>query len=149
MNENAASAEIGDGEASPGHGRHLGQGVVVVLNRDLLFGVRIGNTLRSLGYVVRFGRSTDAFVDLLRSSEPAAVLGIIDMNSGVDWDRVRSWVADPTAETPLLAFGPHVDAAGRRAAKAAGVDRLVSNGEFHRGMVALVRRYARPVAVGG
>ncbi len=32
------------------------------------------------------------------------------------------------------------------AAKAAGVTRLVSNGEFHRNMVGLVERYARPPA---
>lgn len=119
-------------------------GTVAVLNRDLLFGVRIGNQLRALGYAVAFARDTEGFAALVRGTEPPPVLGILDMNAGVAWDLVRGLVDDPAVVTPLLAFGPHLDVAGRRAAKAAGVDRLVSNGEFHRDMVGLVRRYARP-----
>ena len=120
-------------------------GTIVVLNRDLMFGVRIGNGLRSLGYVVRFASDTAGFVDLVRASVPPPILGIVDMNAGVDWDLVRALVDDAGVVTPILAFGPHLDVANRRAAKAAGVDRLVTNGEFHRDMVGLVRRYALPV----
>ena len=108
-----------------------------------MFGVRIGNQLRALGYSVSFARDTVGFADLLRNAEPPPVLGIIDMNTKVDWDLVRAIAADPARVSPLLAFGPHLDIDGRRAAKAAGVDRLVSNGEFHRDMVSLVGRYAR------
>ena len=118
-------------------------GTIAVLNRDLLFGVRIGNQLRALGYTVAFAKETAGFGALVRETAPAPVLGIVDMNAGVDWDVVRGLVDDPAVVTPLLAFGPHLDVASRRAAKAAGVDRLVTNGEFHRDMVGLVRRYAR------
>lgn len=123
-------------------------GTVTVLNRDLMFGVRIGNQLRSLGYAVQFARDTDGFVDLLRTTLPAPVLGVIDMNNAIDWSQIQSLVADPAVATPLLAFGPHTDVAGRRTAKAAGVDRLVSNGDFHRDMVALVQRYAHSTPSG-
>ncbi len=119
-------------------------GEVAVLNRDLLFGARIANTLRALGYRVGIDGTTAAFADRLRATRPPAVLAIVDMGVGVDWDTVRALTADPDVATPILAFGPHKDIDGRRAAKAAGVDRLVSNGEFHRDMVGLVRRYARP-----
>ena len=129
-----------------GAGALTALGTIAVLNRDLMFGVRIGNTLRSLGYEVRFARDTETFAGLLQTTRPAPTLGVIDMNAPVDWALVRALVDDPETATPLLAFGPHTDAEGRRAAKAAGVQRLVSNGEFHRGMVALVRRYARPVS---
>ena len=44
---------------------------------------------------------------------------------------------------PTLAFGPHVDVEGRRAAKAAGVTRIVSNGQFHSDMAGLIERYRR------
>ncbi|MDF3015147.1 MAG: hypothetical protein K0R44_372, partial [Thermomicrobiales bacterium] len=44
---------------------------------------------------------------------------------------------------PTLAFGPHVDIEGRRAAKAAGVTRIVSNGQFHTDTVGLIERYRR------
>jgi hypothetical protein len=45
--------------------------------------------------------------------------------------------------TPTLAFGPHVDIENRRAAKAAGVGRIVSNGQFHSDTAGLIERYRR------
>lgn len=124
------------------------EGIVVVQNRDLLFGMRIRNALRSLGYAPRFAPDTEAFVRSVRESDPAPALAVIDMNGPVDWGRIEALVADPAVATPLLAFGPHVDVAGRRAAKAAGVTRIVSNGDFHRDTVGLIRRYVRGAAAG-
>lgn len=118
-------------------------GLVVIQNRDLLFGMRIRNALRSLGYAPRFTPDTDAFVRAVRESDPAPALAVIDMNGPVDWGLIEALVADPAVVTPLLAFGPHVDVASRRAAKAAGVTRIVSNGDFHRDTVGLIRRYVR------
>jgi hypothetical protein len=118
-------------------------GTIVVLNRDLMFGVRIGNQLRALGYNVVFTPDTAAFREHLRDTRANVCLGILDMNAGVAWNQISDLVAELTTEIPLLAFGPHVDVNGRRAAKAAGVTRIVSNGEFHRDMVKLVDRYAR------
>jgi hypothetical protein len=118
----------------------------VVLNRDLFFGVRIAGTLRSLGFAVAIVPTTDAFHDRLRTAEPPPVLGIVDLGAGPDWQLLRPLLADPAFPTPVLAFGPHKDVAAMRAAKAAGVTRLVSNGEFHRDLVGLIERYARPPA---
>jgi DNA-binding NarL/FixJ family response regulator len=117
-------------------------GEIVVLNRDLFFGVKIGNILRGLGYQVTFVPATGVFVERLRAEGTAPVLGIIDMGAGVDWEAVAT-VTGEDARTPVLVFGSHLDVEGLRAAKAAGVRRVVSNGDFHRDMVALVRRYAR------
>jgi hypothetical protein len=44
---------------------------------------------------------------------------------------------------PVVAFGSHTDVDGFRAAKAAGVARVVSNGEFSRSLADLVAKYAR------
>lgn len=118
-------------------------GEIVVLNRDLFFGVRIGNTLRGLGYRISFAPDSPVFAERIAGAEPPAVLGVIDMSAGVDWERIRSLTAPAGAGTPLLVFGSHMDVEGLRAAKAAGVTRVVSNGDFHRGMIELVRRYAR------
>ena len=118
-------------------------GRVAVLNRDLMFGVKIANTLRGIGYAVDLVPTTPAFAALLRA-EPSPVLGILDMGARPDWEEIGALTANP-ALAPILAFGPHVDVAARRAAKAAGVARLLSNGDFHRDMVALVARYARSV----
>lgn len=120
------------------------QGEVVVLNRDLFFGVRIGNTLRALGYRVSFVPDAATLVEKIQRADQAPVLGVIDMGAGVDWGQIRGVTSDPGVLTPLLAFGSHMDVEGLRAAKAAGVTRVVSNGDFHRGMVDLVRRYALP-----
>ena len=117
-------------------------GEIVVLNRDLFFGVKIGNVLRGLGYRVSFVQETEAFVERLRAEGPPPVLGVIDMGAGVDWEAVGTVTGGKGSGTPVLVFGSHLDVEGRRAAKAAGVRRVVSNGDFHRDMVALVQRYA-------
>jgi hypothetical protein len=111
---------------------------IVVLNRDLFFGVRIGNLLRSAGYSPVFAKTTPEFVDSLANSDNRVVLGIIDLGALPDWPEIRAhWHS-----TPLLAFGPHKDADALRAAKSAGVTRVVSNSEFHKNALTLVERYA-------
>jgi methylmalonyl-CoA mutase cobalamin-binding subunit len=115
---------------------------IVVLNRDLFFGVRIGNALRDAGYAVTFRPATTAFVAAVREAEPPAVLGLIYLGTDPDWNEVAQLARD-VPSTPLLVFGPHKDVDGFRAAKAAGITRIVSNGEFHRNMLGLIQRYAR------
>ena len=117
-------------------------GRVVVLNRDVFFGVKIGNQLRTLGYEVVFVKDALAFVEVVQL-EPKPVLGLVDMNARVDWDAIGPLMTDGGPGVPVLAFGSHLDVEGRRTAKAAGVTRVLSNGDFHRGMVALVKRYAK------
>lgn len=120
---------------------HL-RGTVVVLNRDLMFGMRIRNAVRSLGLEPVVVADTAAFVAAVRAGGATPVLAVVDMNGAVDWTLVRGLADDPSVETPIIGFGPHVDIEGRRAAKAAGLDRIVSNGDFHRDAVGLLRRYA-------
>jgi hypothetical protein len=116
---------------------------IVVLNRDFFFGVRIGNLLKSAGYISVFAKTTSEFIKFVSEHRP--VLGIIDLGSAPDWTEIQ---AHPTT-TPLLAFGPHKDAEALRAAKSAGVTRVVSNSEFHKNALTLVERYARRRAAGG
>ncbi|MBA2521084.1 MAG: hypothetical protein H0V24_15585 [Chloroflexia bacterium] len=120
-----------------------GLGTIVVLNRDLMFGVRIANQLRAAGYTVSFAQKTSEFVSRLRLADPKAVLGVVDMNTPVEWPLIQALVLDTSNATPLLGFGPHLDVPGRRAAKAAGVSRIVTNGEFHHDTIGFVRRYAK------
>ena len=117
-------------------------GDLVILNRDLFFGVRIGNALRDAGFRVTFRPTTAPFAAYIRAADPAAALGLIDLGAGPDWLEIAALTGDET-RTPILVFGPHKDVDGFRAAKAAGITRIVSNGDFHRDMLGLVRRYAR------
>jgi hypothetical protein len=116
----------------------------VVLNRDLLFGSRIRSALISLGLEGRFVGTTEEFVSALSERPDSVAIGIIDMNGAVSWDVVREALSVAhSGLAPTLAFGPHVDIEGRRAAKTAGVTRIVSNGQFHSDMADLIARYRR------
>ena len=117
--------------------------IAIVLNRDLMFGSRIRSALRMLGLQARFVPDTDQFVAALRADGVDAAIGILDMNGAVDWEAVSATLGELTDAPPTLAFGPHVDAENRRAAKAAGITRIVSNGQFHGGMAELIERYRR------
>jgi hypothetical protein len=118
--------------------------MAVVLNRDLLFGSRIRSALTILGLESRFVSTAEQFVGALRQEPGSVAIGIVDMNGAVSWDVIREELSGANGRgVPTLAFGPHVDVEGRRAAKAAGVTRIVSNGQFHADMAGLIERYRR------
>ncbi len=116
------------------------RGAIMILTKDLLFGVSIRNAVVRLGFTARMCKSPDALSEALLAASPA--LAVVDLSTvGVDgdWDAIREVAERPT---PVLVFGPHKDIDGMRAAKAAGVTRVVSNGQFHREMSLLIERYA-------
>jgi len=117
--------------------------VVVLLNRDLMLAVSITNTAKALGFTVDRVLSTTDLIERLDGGRESVALVIIDMNLDIAWDEVGEMMQSGQALPPVLGFGPHVDIDGRRAAKKAGLTRIVSNGEFHRDMAALITRYAR------
>ncbi len=112
---------------------------VVVLTRDLFFGMRIRNTLKQLGYVMLLQNSEDAFKTKLGESE--STLALVDFNTDVDWDTVSDAI-ESYPGTAVIAFGPHTDTEGFRRAREAGVARVISNGAFSQHMSDLVERYA-------
>jgi hypothetical protein len=66
-----------------------------------------------------------------------------DPYESIPWDAVGEILATQPDAPPSLGFGPHTDTASRRAAKAAGLTRIVSNGQFHTDMAQLIERYRR------
>lgn len=117
--------------------------VVVVLNRDLMFGSRIRSAMATLGLQAVVKGDTAAFLETARTLGSRAVIAIIDMNGKVDWEAITTALRDDDTLPPVLGFGSHTDVETRRAAKAAGVDRIVSNSQFHADMVGYVQRYRR------
>ena len=117
--------------------------VAVVLNRDLLFGSRIRSTLASLGLEARFVASTGDFVKALETQQGSIAVGIVDMNGAVDWEELRAALSRIDDVAPTLAFGSHKDVENLRAARTAGVTRVVSNSTFHGEMQSLIDRYRR------
>lgn len=118
---------------------------VVVLNRDLFFGVTIGNVLRAQGYRVRFTKTAEQLVAAVQAGGAAVALALVDLNAGVAWEQIAALTRAGGPGVPVLVFGSHLDVEGRRAAKAAGAVRVLSNGDFHKDMAGFVRRYARAV----
>jgi hypothetical protein len=116
------------------------RGLVAVLTPDLFFGMRVRTTLRQLGYAVALAQDPAAFTNHLQRGDQRAVLGLIDFNRPVDWKALANAIA---TGIPMIAFGPHTDVDGFRAARAAGVARTIANGEFSHSLADLVRRYAR------
>ncbi len=111
-----------------------------MLSRDLFFGMRIRTSLRQLGYAVALAQDPQSFTAHLRQGDQVAALGLIDFNQPVDWKALAPALA---MDIPMVAFGPHKDIDGFRAARAAGVTRTIANGEFSRSLPDLVARYAR------
>ena len=104
---------------------------ILALVDDLMFASRIEGTLRASGYEVRVAPVASVTVVIAREWEPDGIV----VNFGAPFqgweDAIRAIRAEPLlAHTPLLAFGPHVDTAGRAAATAAGAVRVVTNGAF-------------------
>ncbi len=114
---------------------------VIVLNKDLFFGVTIANALRALGYSPIAARSTTALASAM-SINPEAALVIVDISAVDDWDALKSTI-DAAPEIPSIAFGSHTNVEGLRSAKRIGLTRVFSNGEFHRTMGPTITRYAR------
>lgn len=115
-------------------------GLVAVLSKDLFFGMRIRTSLRQLGYVVAIAQDAPTFSRHLENGDQQACLGIVDFNHAMDWEALGD-VMRPGV--PILAFGPHKDVEGFRAARKAGVTRVVANGEFSRSLPDLALKYAR------
>lgn len=114
-------------------------GVIVAVVPDVFFSVTVRNAIRAAGYEARIVKSVSDLSAPSDGDPPRLVI--------VDLGAVRvpdNWAALSEVErsgTPVLVFGPHKDVEGFRAAKAAGVRRVVSNGQFHGDMVGFITRY--------
>ncbi|MGH2550937.1 MAG: hypothetical protein ACRDHN_16215 [Thermomicrobiales bacterium] len=116
---------------------------IVLLNRDMFFGIRIRQVGVAIGYVVEITPKTDLFIERIAADDVA--LGVIDIAAIPDWEVLAGAIASGGL-APILAFGPHKDVDGLRGAKQAGVTRVVSNGDFHKDPAAMLKRYARSLA---
>lgn len=115
-------------------------GPILLLIPDVFFAVTVRNTVRRIGYDPHILKTTDDLV--VAAGEHQAVLAVVDLaavRSASEWEDIGELVADGL---PVLVFGSHKDVDGLRAAKAAGVTRVVSNGQFHREMPEMLQRYA-------
>jgi DNA-binding response OmpR family regulator len=104
---------------------------VVAVVTDLFFQSRISSAARHTGRTVRF----------LTSGADAReyTLALVDLDAATDvLDAIRRLKAGSSA--PVVAFGPHVDTAGRKAARNAGADRVLAKSRFVTELPAILQR---------
>ncbi|HEU5432755.1 MAG TPA: hypothetical protein VFU81_13900, partial [Thermomicrobiales bacterium] len=70
-------------------------GTVVVLTRDVMARIRIGDLLRKLGYAARFASDSAPFVAALQSDGEWMALGVLDLNGPLEWEAIAAFVAQP------------------------------------------------------
>jgi CheY-like chemotaxis protein len=110
----------------------------VALSRDLFFGMRARTVLRKLGHDLTLVNDEETLLETVRAESP--VLVFIDFNQPVAWDTLTPLFK---SDVPVIAFGAHTDLDGFRAARAAGIDRVTSNGDFNRRLPELLERYQK------
>lgn len=99
-----------------------GEPVALLYCTDLMFGVQLQNMALKTGYRFTNARPGSPLAD-------AAVM-IVDLGSRGDWEAAIREVS--ARGVPVIAFGPHMDAEGRKRAKAAGATRVLANSNLAR-----------------
>src|SRR4051812_44369672 len=94
----------------------------LALVRDLLFSSKIIATARESGLPVQIVRDPEKLRDV------AGTHLIVDLNAAGFLDAAAAWKARTAGE--VIGFVSHVDEATILRAKAAGIDRVLSNGTF-------------------
>lgn len=135
---------ISDGDQLTGNTGDAGASKpVVVLIRDLFFSVKVRNELAESGYQPVLVKREPELLSTVDALDPVLIL--IDLNARPDWELLAPLLSsnEDDSGSPVLAFGPHKDVESRRAAQQAGVTRVVTNQQLHRGLQDFVARYAR------
>lgn len=105
----------------------------VLLSGDLLFASRVKSAVEAAGKSLYLGGQ------LPEGDLSAVTMVILDLStrSGLT-GRLPTIVADRCPNARTLAYGPHVQVAKLKAAREAGFDRVLTNGQFDAGLGQLV-----------
>lgn len=119
--------------------------IIIALEQDLFFAVKIRDTLHHYAYPVVIARNLTAFEKAIVDAETPPVLAIVNISTPhIDWEAaIRSANAH---RIPVLAFGAHIDIAAQQRARQAGAQRVVANSKFAQNMPALVRQMLQTTA---
>ena len=119
----------------------LFQRAVLAYCPDLLFTTKITDTGRHLGVKVKVASSLSELEERASAINPALIL--IDLGSnGVDYPHSIRRLRGALPNTPLIAYGSHVDKSLREEARLAGCNAVFVRSEFVKILPDLIRRYA-------
>ena len=117
---------------------------VVILEPDLFFSIRLEDVVRAAGGEPVTVDAAELFVAAIDRAFP--VLAMLDLKSPGDWETaIRQCKMKPhTRQTPIFAFGSHVDVATLQRARKAGVDHAWARSRMMEELVAVVERHVHP-----
>jgi len=104
---------------------------------DLMVGSRVQATARHLGFETRYARTRDEF-RLAVADRPALVL-LGTQHTRLPWEELLRELRATPGAPPVLAFGPHMDAATRQRAREAGATRWVANSRLAADLPGLIQ----------
>lgn len=118
--------------------------VIVCLETDLFFSTRLVDVIRSQGGQALLIETPEAFIDAMNRHIP--VLALVDLATPGDWAlAITRCKAQPeTKQTPLYAFGSHVDTETLRTARKAGADHAWARSKMMEELVTLVAHHIHP-----
>jgi predicted metal-dependent hydrolase/CheY-like chemotaxis protein len=131
------------GDANTGDGRPA----VVCLEPDLFFAARLDDVIRACRGQPVLVDTPEQFVAAVDRYFP--VLALLDLNTPGDWETAirRCKLRPHTAQTPLVAFGSHVEVDTLKRARQAGADHAWARSKMMEELVALVQRHVEPPVV--
>jgi CheY-like chemotaxis protein len=110
---------------------------VLYLTNDLVFSSRVAAAGRSAGVPVRVTAAPGQLADALRE-EPAGLL-LLDLTTpGLDPAALLASLETSSARPRILAYAPHVMTGRLQAARDAGCDQVLTRGQFHSQLEAIV-----------
>ena len=117
---------------------------VVILEPDLFFSIRLEDVVRAAGGEPVTIEAADRFVAAVESSFP--VLALLDLKSPGDWETAigQCKMKPHTRQTPIYAFGSHVDTATLQKARKAGADHAWARSRMMEELVDVVNRHLHP-----
>ncbi len=110
---------------------------IVALVPDLMFGTRIEDVAKHLGYPVEFVKSEEDVAAVIARVSPSLVVVALDAPRSME-----AIEAGKRAGASVLAFGSHKNVELMRAAKAAGCDQVVARSQMAADLPNLLKKYA-------
>ena len=121
-----------------------GTPVVVCLVADLFFSTRFVDVISAVGARPALIETPELFIQAIDRYFP--VLALVDLNTPGDWaDAIRRCKARPhTKQTPIYAFGSHVEVDVLKGARLAGADHVWARSRMMEELPAVVDRHVNP-----
>jgi DNA-binding NarL/FixJ family response regulator len=115
---------------------------VLALISDLMMQSQVAGAAARAAATLKIATTADALLAQAAASQPRLV--IVDLSHpGLDpRELIAALKRVLLADSATLAFGPHVHAARLAEATEAGCDTVISRGQFHAQMEAILKRYA-------